>query len=338
MVLMILFLILSGSADAMHRSLPVQIETIGVRTLEYEDAKRHRPVIVELWYPVEASVLADTALEDVWIHPNESRNAPLSSISQKYPLILLSHGHGGERRDRSWLAEHLVKANFIVASVDHYGNSHRTLDPILTLQFWDRAKDISFTIDQLMDEPFLEGRLDEQRIGFTGYSLGGMTGLALAGGVVEQIEESIAKHSHRFPEISKEALDKVDFSHVKKPFRDPRIGAILLLAPANFIYRPEALTQIKVPIGLVSAINDEVLPHRDHSYPLIQHIVPVKLKVLRREISHFAFLNIASEFGKKFLPARVQSDPPCCDRSRVHRDVGKFAAEFFTEVFKIRTE
>jgi len=288
-------------------------------------------VIIELWYPVDFPI-ADTApLEDVWIHPKESRNAPLSSNSQKYPLILLSHGHGGERRDRSWLAEHLVKANFIVASVDHYGNSHRTLDPVLTLQFWDRAKDISFAIDRLIDEPFLGGRLDQTRIGFTGYSLGGMTGLALAGGIVEKLEESISKHSGRFPEISKEALAQVDFSQVHKPFRDPRIGAILLLAPANFIYRPEALKQIKVPIGLVSAINDEVLPFRDHAYPLIQHIVPVKLKVLRREISHYAFLNLSSEFGKKFLPVRVRSDPPCCDRSLVHRDIGRFAVDFFTD-------
>ncbi|MDE3045491.1 MAG: hypothetical protein KGJ02_02450 [Verrucomicrobiota bacterium] len=324
-----LFLLFAWQGESLSRpNLPDPASSIGVRTLIYQDEARKRPVVVELWYPLNQRLSLENQGEDVWIHPRESRNAPLSSASKHYPLILMSHGHGGSRRDQSWLAEAFVKADFIVASIDHYGNTQKTMNPILTLQFWDRAKDVSFALDSLLHEPFLLNHIDEKRIGFTGYSLGGMTGLALAGAVADQIQDAIAKHSPHFSEIPKDALSQVDFSPAVQNFRDPRIKALLLIAPANFVYRPSTLEKIDVPIGLVSAINDEVLPHKDHSYPIIQHVVPVKLKVLNREVSHFAFLNSASEMGKKLLPARFQTT---YDRSKLHREIGDFATRFFKD-------
>lgn len=330
--LYLFFLLVAWQGESLTRpSLPEPIPSIGVRTLIYQDEIRKRPVVVELWYPLDQPLPIENTAEDIWIHPKESRNAPLSSASKQYPLILMSHGHGGGRRDQSWLAEALVKADFIVASIDHYGNTQKTMNPVLTLQFWDRAKDISFAIDALLKDSFLFHHIDEERIGFTGYSLGGMTGLALGGAMAEEIQHSIAKHGSHLSQIPKEALAQVNFSNATQNFRDVRIKALLLIAPANFVYRPHTLQQIEVPVGLISAINDEVLPHKDHSYPIIQHVIPVKLKVLRREISHFAFLNSASEFGKKLLPARFQVN---YDRSKLHREIGDFATKFFKDTFR----
>lgn len=311
----------------------VLVESIGVRTFQYQDVLRKRPVAVELWYPIDVSVNPAEVVEDLYLHPKESRGAQLSSALKKYPLVLMSHGHGGDRRDRSWLAERLVKANFIVASVEHHGNSRAHFDPILTLKYWDRAKDVIFALDQILDEPFLKGKIDLGQIGFTGYSLGGMTGLALAGCTVEKMEDLVDENREVLAGFPPEALKLVDFSEASSPHSEPRIKALLLLAPANFLYKPEALKNIRVPVGLVSAINDEVLPHARHAYPIIQHVVPVKLKVLRKEISHFTFLNQISALGKKVLPAKHQTDPECCSRSAIHKEVGDFAVDFFREVF-----
>jgi predicted dienelactone hydrolase len=310
------------------------VEAIGVRTFQYEDNRRHRPVVVELWYPIEGDHSIESLSEEVWKHPKESRNAPIAEGAKGLPLILMSHGHCGDRRDRSWLAERLVRANFIVASVDHYGNTRSTFNPLLTIKFWDRPRDISFALDRLLQEPSLTGRVDPEKIGFAGYSLGGMTGLGIGGGIPEKLEELIAKNKAKLSDIPEEVLAQIDFKEAGSNLRDPRIRAILLIAPANFVYSSNALKRIKVPIGLVSAINDEVLPHHEHSSLIIQHVVPFKLKILRKEISHYAFLNPLSEIGRKILPAKFCSDPPCCDRASIHRDVGNFAIEFFREAFR----
>ncbi len=306
-------------------------ETMGVRTYEYKDVKRGRPVLVEVWYPTEAKMPIATPAEDIYLHPKESRNSPLALSQKPYPLITMSHGHRGDRRDRSWLSERLVKAGFIVVSVEHFGNSYTTFDPLITLKYWERARDVSFALDQILQEPFFQSKIDLKRIGFVGYSLGGMTGLALAGSTVEDLGDVLAAHKDALADFPPELLSQVNFSEATCCQHDPRIGAVFLIAPANFVYKPDALKKIQVPVGLVSAINDEVLPHHMHAYPIIQHVIPVKLKVLRKEISHFAFLNPISEMGKKLLPEKYRNDPPCCSRASIHQEVGDFAVEFFRE-------
>lgn len=306
-------------------------ESIGVRTFAYEDAKRNRPVVVELWYPVDAEAPIGASAEDIYLHPKESRDAPMAASVKQRPLIIMSHGHRGDRRDRSWLSEQLVRANFVVASVEHYGNSYHTFNPILSLKYWERAGDISFALDQILSESFLAGKIDPQKIGFIGYSLGGMTGLALAGSTIDSFDEVLSKNKEILAGFPPEAVASVDFSQATARQYDPRIRAYLLIAPANFLYKKEALKKIRAPVGLVTAINDEVLPHSEHASPIIQHVAPVKLKILRKELSHSIFLNPVSELGKKLLPEKYHVDPTCCTRASIHKEVGTFVVDFFKE-------
>ena len=312
-------------------SLHITSDTAGVRTLKYQDTKRERPIVIELWYPTNWTGPFDEPSDRIWVHPKEIRNAPISAAIKKSPLIVMSHGHGGDRRDRSWLADQLVRCGFIVASVEHFGNSSSTFNLLASLRFWERAHDISFAIDRLIEEPLLIDRIDRERIGFVGYSLGGMTGLGLAGATVGSTEQIIAAISGKVKEIKPEMLAKVDLSEAKKPMADPRIRAMLLICPASFVYSAESLKNIKIPVGLVAAINDEVLPFHEHASLIIKNLIPAKLKMMRREISHYAFLNRVSEEGKKFIQKHFYNDPPCCDRISIHLEVGTFAVDFFRE-------
>ena len=54
---------------------------------------------------------------------DESRDAPLSNKKKQYPLIMMSHGSGGDRYNMSWLAEVLTANGYIVCAMDHYGNT-----------------------------------------------------------------------------------------------------------------------------------------------------------------------------------------------------------------------
>jgi predicted dienelactone hydrolase len=59
-------------------------------------------------------------------------------------VVVISHGTGGAGEDLDWLACPLNAAGYLVASVDHHGNSYN--DEYLVEGFtlaWERPKDIS---------------------------------------------------------------------------------------------------------------------------------------------------------------------------------------------------
>ncbi len=328
----LIFLFGGGIAESMNRSSIESIDSaIGVKTLHYVDIKRgDRPVVVELWYPVADSGVSDR-IEDLYIHPSEARDATFVASGNRYPLILMSHGHRGDRRDRSWLAEKRVKKNYIVASVEHYGNSSKTFDPALTLRYWDRPQDVSFALDQLLNEPDLKEVVDADRIGFVGYSLGGMTGLSLAGGGVQDLTEIFAKYRKEFNQFPRESFKVLDTSIEKGSVHDPRIKAYLLLAPATFLFSQEGLKKITAPIGLVSAINDEVLPHEEHARRVLQNSPTVRFKLLRKEIAHSAFLNPLSALGKQVKAKSKRQALSSEDQKRLYQEVGDFSISFFQD-------
>ena len=320
--------VLEESASFKH------LRAIGVRTFEYQDQKRQRPVVVELWYPSDAKAPLDQANDPVWVHPEEMRDVPCIDCLQTFPLIMMSHGHGGDRRERSWLADQLVRHGFIVASVDHYGNTTSTCNILASLKFWERGRDVSFAIDQLLQEPFLKGRIDAKRIGFVGYSLGGMTGLGLAGAEVDAIEQALGQLSKKYPDIQPGMIEHLDITEAKRSLQDPRIRAAVLICPASFVYSPDSLKRVQIPVGLVVAPDDEVLPFKEHAKLIIEHVVPARLKVMKREISHYAFLNRVSEAGKKLVKKHIYKDPPWCSRTVIHQEVGLFAVDFFREFLR----
>ena len=316
----------------MHR-LSTEKPVLGVRTFHYHDQNRNRPIVVEVWYPAERQgSMPSAALDDLWLHPREVRDAAMLKTKEKYPLILISHGHRGGRREMSWLAEKLAQQGYVIAAVDHFGDMRAQFDLVTTIRFWERPRDVSFMLDQLMKESMLRERIDMNRIGFIGYSLGGMTGLSLAGAQAENVRQVIAKVNKTLQEFDPGLLDQFDFSEGEKSYADPRIQAMLLLCPATYVFPSSSLDRIKIPIGLVAAIGDDVLPFQDHAFRLIQHVIPSKLKVLREEISHYAFLNRLTDAGKAVLHKAFSNDHPCCSRVSIHQEVGSFAVDFFREM------
>lgn len=335
--------LLTSSATAMSRcSRPqqqnVEVSThLGVRTLQFYDSERNRPVVVELWYPTSAvSVPLDTPNDSIWIHPDERRNAPLSQSKDKYPLILMSHGHRGDRRESTWMAESLVKQGYVVAAVEHYGNSFKTYDPQISACFWERSRDIGFALDTLLRIDWLKDRIDDEKVGFVGYSLGGMTGLHIGGAVAQNLEQIYTANKPNLEaQMGPVSLEKIPFAEGEKVHLDKRIQAMLLICPATFAFSSEAIKKVEIPFGLVASTDDEILDHRQHAFRLIEHKVPEKIKLLRdRKISHYAFLNRVGEASKPYVPKHVALDPPSYKREDIHAEVAEFAQRFFAEKFK----
>jgi predicted dienelactone hydrolase len=285
-----------GSVWEQQRTL----EAVGVQTIEYQDARRHRPVVVELWYPVGSAHDEE----------KEGRNEPL--LKKKAPLILMSHGHRNNRLHQDWLAKELAKEGYIVAAVDHYGSTQETFKALLSLKFWERARDISFALDRLLEQ-FPEA-IDSGRIGFVGYSMGGMTGLALAGAQAKGIREKALKECRANQGLTEEVVSQIDFSDGEKSHAEPRIRAFLLLSPANFVYPAESIQQIQKPIGVVAALHDEVLPHKEHAAPLVRNLLHKKYKLIREKVNHAAI-------------GRCQGLVE--DGEKLQREILQFTSDFF---------
>lgn len=329
---LVLAIFLFNSLQAMSKAAPPVVtlaENIGVHTEKFEDTKRNRPVLVEIWYPTDRAAPVDQPDDPVWEHPREIRDAP--PANGKYPLIMMSHGHGGDRRDRTWLVEYLVKSGYIVASVEHYGNSWRSYNPLLSLRFWERARDVSFAISSLLNDPYFKHQIDTDRIGFVGYSLGGMTGLALGGAKAQNVKEIVVKQQESFKEIDPELVKQVDFTDAHGSFADKRIKALVLLSPAAFVFPDKSFKSIKVPVALVASEGDEVLPFQEHAFKVIKHLVPARLKLLKDRVSHYVFLNRVSDVGKEVIRDEIQTEVIQADRVTVHKEVGDFVTSFFKE-------
>lgn len=325
-----LFFLFCQPISAMHRSFE---KPIGVRTFTYLDPLRNRPIVVEVWYPASQNRPLDEVSDSIWTHPTEVRDSPVRKGVSKYPLILMSHGHQGGRRDMSWLASWLVHEGFVVASVDHYGDMRTHFDLSTSVRFWHRALDFPFVLDQLQKNRAIENQIDFTRVGFVGYSLGGMTGLSLAGAQAKNVREVLSRQRK---ELTSEFLDRIDFSEAERSFADPRIQSMVLLCPATFVYPFGSLSKIKIPIGLVAAIKDEVLPFEEHALQILLQLVPAKLKLMRKEISHYAFMNHMSEPGKKNFQKAFPSELFWHDRASIHQEVGNFVVSFFQDAFKTR--
>lgn len=125
---------------------------------------------------------------------NAMPSAPIADGLNVFPVLIFSHGRGGVRQHNTFQVEELVSHGYVVAAIDHpyaaagvdFPDGRRVSFDMRMMdrRFQDRvvpflAQDVSFTLDQLaainQSDPngVLTGRLDLQRAGMFGVSLGG---------------------------------------------------------------------------------------------------------------------------------------------------------------------
>jgi dienelactone hydrolase len=180
---------------------------VGVRSLSITDPARQRALPVELWYPASEAVRGQdvaAATRDSYELipglPSPWQEAVRDAAPQPgaYPLVLFSHGFGGHRRQSTFFCTHLASHGYVVAAVDHVGN---TIHDILQLMLQQaagqpiedtpelleefiamRPADAIAVLDGLLAgaEPAIAALIDRTRIGITGHSFGGWTTLMVA--------------------------------------------------------------------------------------------------------------------------------------------------------------
>lgn len=311
---------------------------IGVKTLVYFDKSRERLIITEIYYPPERGDPNLIPTSSNFKLLQEERNAPIPNREGKLPLIILSHGYQGSRYDLSWLQEVLAANGYIVAVPDHFGDTrymHRAED---SLKRWDRPKDVSFVIDQLLEDPLFKEHIDPDKIGFIGYSHGGLTGIWLAGGIAQNYPTPEI-NSSSFIElddgVSEKIIKSINFSKATKSYEDKRVKAEFLMAPSyGFAFSPAGLSTIEIPITIVGTKGDSVTPISRNAQFYADHIKSSALKVLSGKEGHYVFLNRAEEDRQQLLPSYLTKDDSSVDRVKVHEEIATMALNFFDKYLK----
>ncbi|MBK3510029.1 alpha/beta hydrolase family protein [Pseudomonas sp. MF6747] len=153
---------------------------VGFKTATLPDATHQRPLELVVWYPATSTaqpkLIADNA---VFIGALAVPDAP--PAAGEHPLVVLSHGYGGNWGKQVWLASALAHQGYIVAAVNHPGTTTKDRSPQAAAQLWLRPADLSRAIDAVLAQPQQFGAVAPTRIAAVGHSLGGWTVMEIAG-------------------------------------------------------------------------------------------------------------------------------------------------------------
>ncbi|WLG37874.1 alpha/beta hydrolase family protein [Pseudomonas rhodesiae] len=153
---------------------------IGFQTATLPDAQNNRPLQLTVWYPAATTAPPEPIADDtVFVGALTVPNAPV--VAGEHPLVVLSHGYGGNWRNQVWLASALARRGYIVAAVNHPGTTSKDRSPAAAAQLWQRPRDLSRAIDGVLAEPGRFGVVAKGQIAAMGHSLGGWTVLEMAG-------------------------------------------------------------------------------------------------------------------------------------------------------------
>ncbi len=180
-----------------------------------------RTLVTEIWYPSVPNGF------------NELPGAPLSPTGGAFPLILRAHGYSGFRRDSTYITRQLASWGYVVVAPDFPLSNLNAPGGVTIADVGNQVGDLSFLIDHFLAEntdnaSAFFGRIDPDRIGAIGHSLGGATVL---------------------------------LATYHATLRDPRIKATVALAPLGCVFLDGFFDTSTVPLMIEGGTVDMITPY-----------------------------------------------------------------------------
>ncbi len=222
---------------------------VGVTTVTVDEGSE-RPLTVDVWFPLADGTTGElsqyTLLPGTYYTSPNAIDADFASIADgQFPLVVYSHGSGGQRWIHSDYTEFMASHGYVVVAPDHTGNTLLERfgggDLDFELIAFQRPNDVTAVIDAVFAidgateiNTALSGSLTEDLI-VTGHSFGGFTSYASVSGVTTT-------------------------SGTYEP--DGRVDAIITLAPAanELLLTDELLASVDVPHLVMVGDSDDTTP------------------------------------------------------------------------------
>lgn len=337
------FLILIGTIHFSSAQEAQRKVGVGQKTYSFKDTIRNRELTTEIWYPFLEN---DTNSKSENLTHSQGKRGDAKLANGEFPLILFSHGTGGGRLTLEWLCSGLAANGFIVAAVDHYGNTFNNPIKEEFVKVWERPRDLSFIIDQVLGIPELAEHIDTTKIGAMGFSLGGFSVTALAGAkmdleaLVRFANTTAGKKEVEIPEMPglltllQETWLKNLFRETP-PLKDQRLKAAVTMAPAlgQAFPKKENFDEVEIPFLILGVGNDSIAPPETNARYYAEKIKNARIEIVDKNAGHYVFLNAAPEDLQRELPLYF-SDPPLVNRKNIHQQTIRLVVKFFQETLQ----
>lgn len=275
-----------------------------------------------IWYPASGT----PARQQLGLYAHEVI-AGARVPSDRHPLIVISHGTGGDFAGHVDTAVALARAGFIVAALTHPGDNWR--DTSRATRIEERPAALSATITYMVQTWSGRAAIDADRVGALGFSAGGFTVLAAAGGRPDftRLQDHCGQHP-KFFDCALIKTQKRTTAPAWPNLRDARIKAIVVAAPAlGFTFDRAGLADVRVPVQLWRADNDQILPAPFYA-DAVRAALPGKPDFHSvADAGHFDFL--APCANPAIVPQLCQSAPGF-DRAAFHARFDASVVGFFS--------
>lgn len=288
---------------------------IGFQNATLPDAHGNRVLQMVVWYPAETAKPLELIRDDAVFHGALAvPDAP--PASGKHPLVVISHGNGGNWGNQVWLASALAHQGFIVAAVNHPGTTSKDRSPATAAQLWQRPKDLSRAIDAILAQPEHFGAVAPDRIAAVGHSLGGWTVLEIAGARFDPA--LFAKDCHVHAQLSGcTAYQKMnpDSAKMAADLSDKRVTAVVSLDLGLSRGMTDAsLAALPVPaLVLAAGVDAPELLTQLESADLAKRLPKASTQYLKiSDATHFSFMAICKPGGEALIEESSPGDGMIC--------------------------
>ncbi|MEM9973599.1 MAG: alpha/beta fold hydrolase [Pseudomonadota bacterium] len=314
---------------ALSQAAPVAAEMLpGYDRFDLKADHRARPIAASVWYPAANATYRAPVGDGPIFEPTFAFIGPAIAEGE-HPLVLLSHGSGGNADSLGWLANGLVENGAIVLAVNHPGSTSGDSSPRRSVDLEARANDLTTALDMVLADPAFASFIDPDRIGVVGFSLGGATALGLAGvrfdGAAQDANCSTGPDAADCAFFHLGGVRFADYAGFEADSRDPRISRAVSVDPGfGGAVDPKSLQGALAGITLINLGDVDRLAAADVG-PDGNDLANRLPEASYLEISpahHFTFLGTCKP-GAAALLEEEQDDPICTDpegtdRAAVH--------------------
>src|SRR5262245_31320776 len=337
--------LVAESAYALAQAvLPTTLYPVGMTQVEYIDpADGGRPLNYMLIYPAAPDIAAAPFKVFLSTKLRLYKDAPVVSDGLKHPLVMFSHGAGGNGSGYAWFGEYLASHGYLVAMVYHYrANTFDSSALYVRNRLWQRPRDVSLDITHLLGDKTWGPHIDPNQIGVAGHSQGGFTALWLGGAKVNPnlfvAYQRGWKNNQVVPSYLREQM-QLDAKPVVD-VRDDRVKAAFAMAPGDiqgFGMDEAGLRQMTIPGYIIVGAADTATPPMENAEFAAKCIPHAKLDVLPGQVGHEIFGNECDQIGRDNYPDAC-IDAPGVDRAKLHEHIGNAALKFFDANLKVKRQ
>lgn len=303
---------------------------------------RGTDVDFHIWYPASPGGKSVTVGGNgVFYGTPAGRDVPRQD--GRFPMIVISHGSGGNAGQFGWIASELAQAGYVVVLPNHPGTTTGNASAEAAVRVWERPADVSAVLDEIIGNAGDYSFIDTDRISILGFSAGGYTAMATSGARVDPdaLQGFCDETDHGMSDCAFLAhfgidLHALDLSPAAQDLRDPRIKTAVIIDPGIVeTLTVESLEQIDIPMLIINLGDEDKIPMGVYARSAADAISSATYSIVN-DATHFSFLAQCKPKGAQILINEGELDPLCDDaggraRSAIHDELSSQIVTYLQE-------